>query len=283
MGNSAIPYHHKDIIFKSLTEIFADRVLNFYDINTAPIVRAEPANLPSITVQEKTMDFVFYLADDSYLHLEFQSTQGPEELERFLEYDIALFRKRKKMIHTYVVYGSGISMAQEVLNCGSIEYQTKGIYMDRYNGDNIFSVLEQKILTGTRLDDLEQMQLAFLPLMKSSRSKSERALDTIELVSMINDEAQKTFLTGCVIAISDNFIDRDYTRKIMEALMMSKVLRALEEEAKDKGRLEGRMEGSMEAMKLAAKKLRLKGMSIEEIEEITGLPIEEIRKLSDLN
>lgn len=73
------------LIFKSLTEIFANRVLDFYDINTAPIVRAEPANLPSITVQEKTMDFVFYLADDSYLHLEFQSTQGPEELGRFME------------------------------------------------------------------------------------------------------------------------------------------------------------------------------------------------------
>ena len=87
MGTTEIPYHQKDIIFKSLTEIFANRVLDFYDINTAPIVRAEPANLPTITVQEKTMDFVFYLADDSYLHMEFQSTQGPEELGRFMEYE----------------------------------------------------------------------------------------------------------------------------------------------------------------------------------------------------
>ena len=62
------------------------------------------------------MDFVFYLADDSYLHLEFQSTQGPEELGRFLEYDVALYRKRHKMIHTYVVYGAGITDAPEVLN-----------------------------------------------------------------------------------------------------------------------------------------------------------------------
>lgn len=282
MGNSEIPYQHKDIIFKSLTEIFADRVLNFYDINTAPIVRAEPANLPTIMVQEKTMDFVFYLADDSYLHLEFQSTQGPEELERFLEYDIALYRKRKKTIHTYVVYGSGISGAQEVLNCGSIEYRAKGIYMDRYNGDSIFSDLEQKILRGSRLNELEQMQLAFLPLMKSMHSKPERALETIELAGMIRDEALKTFLTGCVIAISDNFIDREYTRKIMEVLMMSKVLRALEEEAKDMGRMEGRMEG-LDAMRIAAKKLRLKGMSVKEIEEITGLSSEEIQKLDDLN
>lgn len=62
MENIEIPYQHKDIIFKSLTEIFANRVLYFYDINTAPIVRAEPPNLPTITVQEKTMDFVFYIS-----------------------------------------------------------------------------------------------------------------------------------------------------------------------------------------------------------------------------
>ena len=64
---------------------------------------------------------------------------------------------------------------------------------------------------------------------------------------------------------------------------MSKVLRALEEEAKDEGRVEGRVEGSLEAMRVAAKKLLLKGMSIKEIVEITGLPIEEIRKLGGLN
>jgi len=229
------------------------------------------------------MDFVFYLADDSYLHLEFQSTKGPEELERFMEYDVALFRKHHKMIHTYVVYGAGISDAQEVLNCGSIEYRAKGIYMDRYNGDNIFLALEQKIRRGASLDELDQMNLAFLPLMQSTLSKQERALETIELVGMIGDEAQKTFLTGCVIAISDNFIDRDYTRKIMEMLMMSKVLRALEEEAEDKGRMVGRMEGGLVAMKVAAKKLLIKGMSLVEIAEITGLSTEEIQKMVGVN
>ena len=276
MGTTEIPYHHKDIIFKSLTEIFANRVLDFYDINTAPIVRAEPANLPSITVQEKTMDFVFYLADDSYLHLEFQSTLGPEELGRFMEYDVALYRKRHKTIHTYVVYGAGITDAPEVLNCGSIEYRAKGIFMDRYDGDQLFEALGLKIRNGTSLDELERMQLAFLPLMKSSQSKQERAVETIELAGMILDENQKTFLTGCVIAISDNFIDREYTRKILEVLRMSKVLRALEEEAKDEGRVEGRVEEK----KATAKKLLLKGMSIDEIAEITGLLKEDIRLLN---
>jgi predicted transposase/invertase (TIGR01784 family) len=107
----------------------------------------------------------------------------------------------------------------------------------------------------------------------------ERAVETIELAGMIVDETQKTFLTGCVIAISDNFIDREYTRKILEVLRMSKVLRALEEEIRD----EGRIEGGLEAMRIAARKLQLKGMSIVEIAEITGLSIEEIQKLGGSN
>ncbi len=282
MGNTEIPYHHKDIIFKSLTEIFANKALDFYDINTAPIIRAEPANLPTITVQEKTMDFVFYLADDSYLHLEFQSTHGPEELERFLEYDVALYRKRKKIIHTYIVYGAGITNASVVLKCGSVEYRTKAIYMDGYDGDCIFNDLKDKIFAGTRLNELDQMKLAFLPLMKSSHPKPERAIETIELAGMIHDESQRTFLTGCVIAISDNFIDKDYTRKILEVLRMSKVLRALEEEAKDEGLKEGltkgRTEGKIEEKRSTAKKLLQRGLSVKEVTEITDLSIEEVTK-----
>ena len=147
--------------------------------------------------------------------------------------------------------------------------------MDRYDGDQLFAALGLKIRNGTSLDELERMQLAFLPLMKSSHSKQERAVETIELAGMILDENQKTFLTGCVIAISDNFIDREYTRKILEVLRMSKVLRALEEEAKDEGRVEGRDEEK----KATAKKLLLKGMSFDEVAEITGLSKDDIRLL----
>lgn len=60
---------------------------------------------------------------------------------------------------------------------------------------------------------------------------------------------------------------------------MSKVLRALEEEAKDEGRVEGQIEGRNEEKKAIARKLLLKGMSIDEIAEITGLLKEDIRLL----
>lgn len=222
------------------------------------------------------MDFVFYLADDSYLHLEFQNGQGPKELERFLEYDVALYRKRGKPVHTYVVYAAGITQAAEVLDCGSISYCARAVYMHGYDGDSIIEDLRKKILRGDPLEELDPLKFAFLPLMKSSKSRAERAVEAVELAGKIQDKVQRAFLMGCVIAISDNFIDQAYVRKILEVLRMSKVLRALEEEAKDEGRKEGRKE----ALKTMAKKLLLKGMNIDEVAELTGLPKEEIRNLA---
>lgn len=213
------------------------------------------------------------LADDSYLHLEFQSTKSSEDLKRFLEYDVALCRKNDKPVHTYVVYGAGITDAQESLYYGSIEYHTKAIYMDGYDGDQIFADLATKIRCGAQLNELDQMHLAFLPLMKSSQFKSERAVEAIELASGLNDERLRIFLTGCLIAISDNFIDQEYVQRTLEVLKMSKILRAFEEQAINKGRQEG-----LEALRQAAIKLYIKGMSIEEIAEITGLSKEEVQQ-----
>ena len=61
-------------------------------------------------------------------------------------------------------------------------------------------------------------------------------MEAIELASGLKDERQRTFLTGCLIAISDNFIDPDYVRRTLEVLSMSKILREFEEQAINKGR-----------------------------------------------
>lgn len=108
-------------------------------------------------------------------------------------------------------------------------------------------------------------------------------MEAIELASVIRDERLKTFLTGCLIAISDNFIDQEYVQRTLEVLRMSKILREFEEQAINKGRQEGRQEGRIETLEITAKKLYLKGMSIEEIVEITGLTKDEVRKFVSLN
>ena len=55
------------------------------------------------------------------------------------------------------------------------------------------------------------------------------------------------------------------------------------EETRNKGFLEGllkgQLEGKLEEKKETARKMLSKGMSVEEIVELTGLPIEEVKKL----
>ena len=116
--------------------MFKDKALTFWGLNTARIVSVEPTDLPQVKVEERRMDFVFYLADDTYLHLEFQTTVNIADLERFIVYDVVLYEQKKKPVNTAVIYGVGITKAPEIFDHGSVKYFTHAVYMNKYDGDN---------------------------------------------------------------------------------------------------------------------------------------------------
>ena len=95
-----IAYNNYDIIFRNMTAQFKEKVLDFYGIRTAPIVRVEATDLPTIAVNDRRMDFLFLLADDTYLHLEFQTAFDEKDLDRFLQYDVSAYEGYKKPIKT---------------------------------------------------------------------------------------------------------------------------------------------------------------------------------------
>ncbi|MEQ8168221.1 MAG: hypothetical protein ABRQ38_04940 [Candidatus Eremiobacterota bacterium] len=65
--------------------------------------------MPQIKIDEQRMDFVFYLADDTLLHMEFQTIFSLKDLERFKLYDALLYEQKKKPVNTAIIYGAGIS------------------------------------------------------------------------------------------------------------------------------------------------------------------------------
>lgn len=238
-----ISHHNYDIIFKSLTGTFAEQTLEIFGVNTAPIKWAEKTELPQIKIDERRMDFAFYLADDTYLHLEFQFTSCTENLERFMLYDTALYEARKKNIHTVVIYGGSIKNAQDYLDHGSVKYQVQNVYMYQYDGDATYQELQNKIEQQERLAETDQLKLIFLPLMKNSVNKSQRAIEAVELAKLVRDEQQQTFLIGTLVGITDKFIDKEYVRRLMEVLRMTKVGRELYNEGITEGMAEGELIG----------------------------------------
>jgi hypothetical protein len=235
----SVKHGNYDVIFKYLTEMFQNKALSFYGLDTPPIVRAEKTDLSRIQVDERRMDFVFLLADGSYLHLEFQTTVGVADLERFKLYDVLLYEKKKKPIITAVIYGAGIEKAPETLDHGSVKYFAQAVYLGKYDGDEIYRDLLEKVNCFEKLNDIDQLNLIFLPLMKSSTGKSQRAIDAVEAAKKIMDERQREFLIGSLIGITDKFIDEEYVTKLMEVLRMTRVMR----EAFNDGVAEGEIIG----------------------------------------
>lgn len=233
----SIAHNNYDIIFRSMTEQFKEKALDFYGIHVAPIVRVEPTDLPIIAVNDRRMDFLFLLADDTYLHLEFQTTFREHDLDRFLQYDVSAYEKYKKPIHTVVIYSANVDNAPRSKNYGSIKYETQAVFMKDYDGDQIMKQLKTKIENNEELTERDELNLIFLPLMKSTVDCSKRAIEAVELAQKITDPEKQFRLLSTIIAVSDKFIDEKYVERLMEAIKMVRVLRELEKRAELKGRI----------------------------------------------
>lgn len=229
---TSIAYNNYDIIFRNMTEQFKERALDFFGVRTAPIVLVQPTDLPSIKVSDRRMDFLFLLADDTFLHLEFQTTFKEGDLDRFLQYDVSAYELYQKQIQTVVIYGADVNTALENKVYGSVKYDTQAVFMKDYNGDQILRELCSKVESGKELNEDDEMNLIFLPLMKSKVDKSERAIETVELAKKIQNEQKQTRLMATIIAISDKFIEKEYVEKLMEVLSMARVIREFESRAR---------------------------------------------------
>lgn len=156
-----VAYHNNDIILKYMSEAFKDTALTFYGLDTPKIKAVIPTELPVLEVSEEAMDFVFLLEDDTYLHLEFQTTKSYENLKRFLLYDARLHKKSNKKIRTSVIYSSDISNSENKIDIGSIKYYVENIFMKKYNGDKIYLDIKEKMEQNLELSDLDKVQLYF--------------------------------------------------------------------------------------------------------------------------
>ena len=110
--------------------------------------------------------------------------------------------------------------------------------------------------------------------MKSTLIEAEMALKAAELAKKANNKVT-SFVIGAIVAITDNFLPESYKKRLLEVLRMTQIEQWLREEGKIEGKIEGKLEGQLEAARNALKK----GLSLDDVAEITGLPKETVQKL----
>ena len=117
-----ISKHTKDLMQKYACGLFKDATLEFYGVKTAKIKELISVDLPKIEVGGGIGDNVFLLEDDSYLHYEFVTVHNKNAMIRYAGYDLRLYERDGREIHTVIIYTSDVKNAPPPLKIGSLEY-----------------------------------------------------------------------------------------------------------------------------------------------------------------
>lgn len=178
-------------------------------------------------------------------------------------YDFRLFERDKRMINTVIIYSSNSKRIQNNLNIGVGNYTPQVIKMKDYDGDIIYNKLKGKIKNDIAFDDLDVVNLLFIPLMKSKQSKSKMAVKSINLARNIKDRFKQNMCIGSIFAFAYRYLNETEIKDILEVLKMTDLATILLHD-RDKE---------------IAKKALQKGLDIETIRDLTDLDIETIKEL----
>ena len=196
-----------DVIMRSLTQIFQEKTLKAFGVDTPPIAGLFPTDVPVVEVRDRRTDFIFVLSDNSLLYVEYQKTVSIEHLKRFMFYAarLALRDKDNRGIRTVVIYFGEIEKAPEELHRGCLTYKVTNVYMHSFDGDEQYAWLKEKVEKDGWLEDEDLLRLCFLPLMKSNLNEAEMTMRAAELAEVIPGETG-AFVQGVLLALSDRVV-----------------------------------------------------------------------------
>jgi hypothetical protein len=166
---------------------------------------------------------LFSTKDNEFVHFEFQTTNKKEDLKRFFDYDSLITKKYDRPVTTVVVYSSNITNADHEIDYGSIKYKIIPFYFADLDGDLILKELTSKIENKEDLKSKDMMNLTFLSLMKSKKSKYDLVDKSIDLVKKIEEENKRETCINLLYGLCDKFGDDKLLEKIEEVIKVTRL------------------------------------------------------------
>ncbi len=130
------------------------------------------------------------------------------------------------------------------------------------------------------LNEEDNLNLIFLPLMKSKLGEEEQALKAANLAKHETvPEKDKNYIIATLLVISDKFLSKSNKQKLMEVLKMTEIEQWIREEAREETWKEAREQAREEREKARKEReeerkeiiieLLKKGMPIDDIADVT--------------
>lgn len=178
-------------------------------------------------------------------------------------YDLRLYGRDKRSITTVIIYSSDVKEADTTLNIGSLFYSPDKIMMYEYDGNSIYTELECKLKAGQELNDVDMLNLIFLPLMRNNIIKEELAVKSIKLAQTIPDKTKRNICIASVFAFANKYLLENELLELLGVLKMTDLVTMLIEEREVE----------------IAKNMLKDNLSVEIISKYTGLDESTIKQL----
>lgn len=234
MGNSK----HEDAIMKMGFHYFRDTILKLLGIDYN-YVDIGPTELVELTIHSLYMDFTFLTISGTYVHIEFQTTDGgTKDLRRFHAYEAVLAHESGKNVITYVIYSGGIKKTKTELDCGAYTYRIMPIYMTSRDAEEVFRRLSEKKEQGEEFTERDYAELSLTPLMSSALSRKETLKEAL-LLAKTGDSVTAQKSIAILYALADKFLDNCDLDEIREVTAMTRLGQMLYDDGFKKGEEKG--------------------------------------------
>lgn len=233
---------YKDIEFKLLSETYKEKAFEAYGLKLPQIKQMLPTNLPSVTANEKHMDNLFLLEDDTLAIVDYESEAKTKNHIKYVNYIGRVmerfYKENSKIpnIRLIVIYTGDVEKACPVLEMPCMTLRTEQLFISKLPEEEIYQNIAHRLAEGEDLTGQELMQLIVLLLArKGTENKQKRIEQVIQLAKLIKNGSDQVFVLTGLLVSTDKSINEESARTIRRLLDMTKVGRMLFEEGLEEG------------------------------------------------
>ena len=267
MGNTKEVWQVEDAALKTTMQFFADELLPYLNIE-GEVVGFGPTELVRLELQKLFQDFNLVMADGTWKHFEFQSTdKGVHDLKRFRSYEALTGYQNDVDVYTYVLYSGQIKNPVTEFQSGFDTYRVQPIIMKGTRVEEVFESINAKLESGQSLAKEDLVPLTLCTLMGGEMSQKDRVTEALKITRLARDsivEADK--IEAVVYAMAEKFLDSVTLEQLKEAVGMTRLGQMMYNDG-------------IEASKNESARNLLGLLSDEIIAEKIGLPLETVQNL----
>ena len=268
-----------DVTAKNIFSNLADDIASYF--LGLKFTKLDELNIEFTTIESRESDMVFKSTTengDIALHIEFQTYNDSKMPYRMLRYAAEIMEKHNLIPCQVVVYLSKNELKMD----NNLDYHLgeENLLNFRYRIIDVGKIKFEDIVK-TKYYDL----YTFLPVADEDKRQKEKEAYLRKCAEAIRDmpvdKAKKSYIVTTAEILAGIIYDEEVIEKIFSEVIGMSILKEFKIYKKilEKGKLEGKKEGEKEKSTKIAKELLKKGMSIDEIAEVTELSKEEIKKL----